>query len=431
MLSFKRRDQETGMKQGSSLKTKIRRWLSKIKRDAYHVLQALRGFKAYHADVDLEKVFIGNQCGKVLEKWVKKTHEWDRASCLLKDSPYVRFLSEVAANEHLLNNDTFLENQPYYRMAETAVEFSGSFFGGKTPEALKKQMRSFYKFYSTFSAGHQGSVAHDDFRHSTPDDPVMMHKIFSSDCYELNDGHHRAAISYVMGKRKMNALIAGEAKTYLQKLLLRDQAGTGIVLHQPIEKPEVAGWAVRRGCEERMRLMKVFLTRTGQLDKIKTVLDLECGYGWFLHAFHKMGCEVTGISKNVTATAVSKIAFGLTAKQVHEGNSSVFLDSHNHRYDLVLFLNALDHFVSGDVSEEGIKMLQQIDGLTGKVLILGCGQDCDSSLSNNLPRSDYKHIKLLIREKTSFDHIITLGNGTDNQGKCREKNTEILFACIR
>lgn len=414
------------------LKLEIHRRLSKLKRKAYHAIQTIRGFKPYHTDVDLEKVLIGNQCGKTLEKWVRKTHEWDRVSCLLKDSPYVHFLTEVSGNERLLANDSFLENHPYYRMAETAVEFTGSYFGAKTPDALKRQMRSFYETYRSFRAGRQNSAAHDDYRHSAPGDPVVMHKVFASDCYELDDGHHRAAISYVLGKRKMPALIAGEKKTYLQKLLLRcRQAKEDAVLYQPVEKPEVADWTVKEGGEEQMELLAAFLAKANLKSKVTTALDIECGYGWFVHKLRKMGFDATGINRNATLIAVGRIAYGLTVDQLRNEDISAFLDKPYQRYDLVLFLNALDHLSSGSKPEDEVGMLGKIDQLTRNVLILDSGQNCETCSSDNLLRWDHEHVKSRILQNTSFRQVIALGEKSDNAEKCRDRKTGILLACIR
>ena len=433
-MYFERKGRGTRMEQSRSLKTKIRRRLSKLKREAYYALQAIRGFKRYYTDVDLGKILIGTQCGKKLEKWVRITHEWDRVSCQLKDSPYVRFLTEVSEDEQLLNNDRFLENQPYYRMAETAIEFAGSYFAAKTPDTIKSQMRRFYETYRSFRDGSQCNDTVDDYRHSAPDDPVVMHKIFASDCYEIEDGHHRTAISYVLGKNKMTALIVGERKTYLQELLLRTQANKDIVLHQPVDKLEVAGWAVREGCEERMALMAAFLTGTSlELEsQITTVLDLECGYGWFLQEFCKMGFDVTGISRNQTAMEIGRIAYGLNDDQLLQEEMSAFLDKPNQNYDLVLFLNALGCIFSKGISEGEEKgMFQKIDKLTGKILILGSGQGSDTCSSQNNFGYDCEHLKSLILENTSFNQIVILGKETAKPGRCSDKNTEILLACIR
>ncbi len=250
------------------LRNKVRRSLSKLKQQVQFARLAMSGNPVYTSEVNLEDVLIGEQCATPLEKWVERTREWNRASCPLKDSPYVHLLRTISEDESRLHDDDYLETQPYYQMARVAVEFSGSYFGATAPQEIKRQMCAFYENYTNIRDGRHSSVSSDDYRHSAHGDPLQMSKIANSNCYELGDGHHRAAIFYMLGKRRVTAQILGEKATYLQ-CLVRQCGVNGAELDQPIETPDVRDWIVRRKCRDRLRWLSIFSANRDGINRLE------------------------------------------------------------------------------------------------------------------------------------------------------------------
>ena len=294
-----------------SLKTKVRRALSEAELEVRFAGLALRGTPVRRGDVALDSLLIGDQCGTRLETWVASTGEWSRASCRLRDSPYVHFLRAVQDSEASIADDYFLEEQPYYQMAQTAVHYSGSYFGARTGTAIKRQMRAFYATYASLRDGRENQTRVDDYRHSKSGASPMVSEVRASHCHEIHDGHHRAAALYVMGGRGISALILGEKETYLQ-MLVGSSAERALEVSQPIDVPEVSGWTVRRQCRDRLRLMWDFVRRQGWADEIRTAFDAAAGYGWFVHELRQRGLEAVGVSPVDTDVKVGRVAFRLS-----------------------------------------------------------------------------------------------------------------------
>ena len=416
---------------GASLKTRIRWALSRCKRELFYAWQSLRGYPKHFEEVDLGRVLIGEQANIPLEKWVRKTGEVERISVLLQDSPYVWFLKDVLQNERLLEEDAALERHPYFRMAQTVMRHTGNYFGEQTAEGLKAHMRKFYQMYRGFSRSGEVVHATDDFRHSEFGAPITLSKVSFSDCYEIKDGHHRAAILWMRGEHKIRALVVGEKTTFLQQVLLSCLQINGTELYQPVSKPEVRDWRLVRQCEDRLAMMVKFLKESRLDDKIQTVLDIPCSYGWFVHQFRQRGYQAFGLDRDPNSLEVGKIVYGLTDQELRQGEVLDFLDHSDQKYDLVLFLSILHHFASGKERGHENQVLRKLDQITGKVLILDSGQNNEAWFRNKLPAWDEDYLESKIREHTSFRKIVRLGKDQDNRGIYKDQYARTLFACVK
>lgn len=414
-----------------SLQTMVRRRLSKLKQQARAARLALAGSPVYSAEVNLDNVLIGTQCGISLERWVERTGEWDRASRLLKDSPYVELLRSVAENEALLADDEFLESKPYYRMAHVAIEFSGNFFAATEPGAIKRQMRGFYQTFVSVRDGCPNPAVFDDYRHSADGDPLLMSKVRDSNCYELDDGHHRASVFYMLGQRRVAAHIAGEKSTYLQRLVRKVNPEGRLELYQPVPTADVRGWSVRWHWRRRLQLILEFLSREGWQQSIRTVLDADCGYGWLVDQFRQRGMNAVGVTPVEGHVKIGRVAFGLGNDALRRREAGDVPRSSAGTHDMVLFLNGLHRQALGARRKDTSQILRLLDRAAGKVLILDSGRAAEGWSRKKLPYWNDADIPSSILRHTTFTQVIPLDRDSDGRGARAGRNEEVLFACIR
>src|SRR5205823_11297953 len=96
---------------------------------------------------------------------------------------------------------------------------------------------------------------------AAPVKPIDVRPIALSDCYQIMDGHHRAAISWHRGLRTIPAIVRGEpVLTPLQALLLDGAWLEGrCELYQPIDAPELRkNWVLVRKCTDRLAKIRGF-----------------------------------------------------------------------------------------------------------------------------------------------------------------------------
>jgi hypothetical protein len=416
---------------GNSLRTNLRRNLSRMKWRAWFAGQALRGTPVRTGEVDLDALLVGEQCGTPLERWVEATGEWSRASCLLAESPYVQLLRSVQECERSIADDEFLNAQPYHRMAQTAIECTGSYFGAKTSAGIRQQMRAFWERYSSLRDGRRSLIRCDDYRHSAQGDLVWTHKIRDSACYEISDGHHRAAMFYMLERSRIPTLILGEKYSYLQTLVGCTNE-EDLEVSQPVDKEDVRGWSVRRQCRDRLELAVSFLRRQGWQGQTRTALDASCGYGWFVHQLGQLGMDAVGVTPVDADVKVGRVAFGLTAGSLRrQGSGDALRGAADQPHDMVLFLSALQDHVLGLRDEDEHDILRLLDRATGRVLILDTAHNHESRYRAALPEWNDQHIRACVLANTTFKRVIALGRDRDGRGKHEGQYGRTLFACIR
>ena len=416
---------------GASWRTLLRWTLSRLKREAFYAWQAMRGYRKHFEEIPIQNILIGEQAGTPLEKWVEKTGDYGRVSIPLPDSPYVRFLKDIVQNKQLLEQETFLEGHSYFKMAEVVLRQTGNYFGARTPAGITDQMQRFYQMYMAMCEGKAPGAA-DDFRHSQAGSPIVVNKILDSDCYEIKDGHHRAAAQYMMGRQYIRALVVGEKWTYLQRLLLSCLQVKGAELYQPIHRPEVRTWPLIRRCTDRWELILKFLKGgEGLGNRICSVLDLPCSYGWFVAQCKQAGFRATGVDRDPAALKVGRIVYGLTDEDLQEGEVFDYLDRRECPFDMVLCLSILHHFASGKERGDEKDFLRRLDRITGQVLILDSGQEHEAWFHHRLRGWNEGHLESLLRNNTTFRKVIKLGKDFDDRGRYEGQYGRTLFACIR
>jgi SAM-dependent methyltransferase len=398
-----------------------------------HVLE--RFIPAGLRTVDLRKILIGGEGPYDAGRWAEATGDLRRASMPLGDSPHVNLLQQHGRlGERLFERPTF-EQTPYFKNAAQAVRICGSYFGHRTPEGIAKQARSFIRLYDRTARGDPAEV---EFtyrrRHSAPASLPVVRETLTPNTFQVGDGHHRLAVAWALGRREVvAAAVPPRAPTTLQSLALACAQTRGRrELYQPIEGLEFdGGWNVVRRCDDRLGMMLKFLAAAGRPAATLSVLDAACSYGWFVNEFAKRGAAATGVDADPSALKVGRIAYGLRPEQTVQSDLHAFLSTCERRWDVVLLLSVLHHFVLNPKRGRPDELLRQIDRVTGTCLFLDTGQAHERWWRGALARWDNNFVADYIRRHTSFTRVIPLGTDADYTGPYRENYGRTLFACLR
>ncbi len=395
--------------------------------------------------IPVDHLLVGSQAGRPLEVWIEETGDYERSSVRLIDSSYVSFLNLIREDPKRLSDDSFLRSTDYFRMAHHCVDHIGKWFGAKEDSGILERVRAFGKMLPELDGDDQPerpSLGGEALRGRTQrGDPIRVFAIRNSHSYELHDGHHRAALAILSGKPAIDALVLGEKWTFLQRLVLQGVQTRGRMdLYQPIDAPEFDGeWKLVRRCTDRFSMMERFLEERGIDGKTRSMLDLASSYGWFLKAFSDRGFTSYGVERDAVAVKIGRAAYGLGPDAVRMTSVERFLAHNQDRFDIVLFLSILHHFIigresagwfrrSGDAAAR--KMLSLVDRACGHVLFFDTGQEHETWMKDKLPGWNPDFIARWLRENSSFDEILPLG--TDEDVKTYSGNyARTLFACVR
>jgi SAM-dependent methyltransferase len=179
-------------------------------------------------------------------------------------------------------------------------------------------------------------------------------------------------------------------------------------------------------------MMLDFLAQVGRPLPTLSVLDLACSYGWFVREFSARGSDALGVERDRAALKIGRIAYGLRAEQTVDADLQPFLSAASaRRWDVVLLLSVLHHFVlkrRGCTAEE---LLRRVDRITGSCLFLDTGQGHERWWRGSLSAWNDAFIIDVLRRHTSFTRIVPLGADSDDAGPYRGNYRRTLFACLR
>lgn len=385
--------------------------------------------------VDLRKTLAGGEGPYDAGRWAEATGDPRRASMLLRDSPHVRFLEQYRATGEALFERHLLEQTLYFKNAVQSVRLCGSYFGHRTSEGIADQARSFVRLYERTARGDATEV---EFtyrrRHSAPASLPVVRETLTPNIFLVSDGHHRLAVAWALGRREVVATAAPpRTPTPLQSLVLACAQTRGRrELYQPIPTVEFDGaWSVVRRCNDRLAMMLEFLSAAGRPLGGLSVLDAACSYGWFVHAFARRGAAAAGVDSDLSALKVGRIAYGLRPEQTVHNDLQTFLSSCGRRWDVVLLLSVLHHFVLHPRRGRAEDLLHAVDRVAGTCLFIDTGQAHERWWRGALARWDDDFVIDFIRRHTSFTRIVPLGTDTDHAGPYRQNYGRTLFACLR
>ena len=386
--------------------------------------------------VPVEALLCGAQAGRPLERWVEETGEESRASLRLVDSPYVSFLRSVRARPAGLDDDAFLRDTDYYRMAKRCAEHVGKWFGAREDAGILERVRTFGHMLPELS-GDAGpelrSLGGEGLQgRSTRGEPLQVFAVRDSRCRELQDGHHRAALAVMAGHDAVDARVLGSKWSYLQRLVLQGVQTRGRKeMYQPLPAPEMDGdWKLVRRCSDRFAMMRRFLEERGIAGDGRRSLDLASSYGWFVSAFRDLGFSAHGVERDEVAVRVGRVGYRLAPDSVRVMSLERFLRGNEERFDVVLFLSILHHFVIGRESGAATELIRLVDRACSGVLFFDTGEEHEGWMAGKLPGWNADFVERWLRENTTFDEIVRLGTDEDvvtfpgNYGRT-------LFACIR
>jgi SAM-dependent methyltransferase len=385
--------------------------------------------------VDLRRILMGGEGPFDAGPWAELTKEPARASMLVSESPHVRLLEEYAALGERLFDWKHLRRTAYFQNAARAVEFCGSYFGHRTHEGIAEQVRAFVGLYQRMLRGDPGEVRFTNpGAHSPAGSLPAVRETLTRNTFQVSDGHHRLAVAWMLGRREVRAAVVGPpSATALQSLVLSHAQTQGRrELYQPINSVEFDGtWNVVRQCDDRLALMRSFLASMGRPLERMSVLDVGCAYGWFVGQFSQGGASATGVDTDAAALRAGQIAYGLRRDQLVESDAMTFLAACGRKWDVVLLLSLLHHFVLGRNRATAEELLAQIDRVTGTCLFLDTGQSHERWWRGALPGWTGDAVAAFVRRHTSFSQVVPLGTDRDYAGRYRANYGRTLFACVR
>jgi len=384
--------------------------------------------------IDLRRALSYGEAGHDAGKWAEITGDMRRASMPLADSPHVKFLEQYwAAGEELFLPQNFKQTA-YFKNAIQCVQITGHYFDQDTVEGITEQARLFITLFNRIKTGNTQEVQFPSTRgHSSSHALPVVRATWTPNTVQIDDGMHRLAVYWVLGRLKTTALVFPALPTTLQALVSqtsKTQEHPG--LYQPIKSVEFdRSWRLVRQCEDRLEMMLQFLSSRNHRVSDRTIADLGCSYGWFVAEFLKRGADAIGVDMNTAALKIGQIAYGLPARRLINGNLINFCDSSARTYDIVVLLSVLHHFALKPDFGKPEELLQRADRITGAVLFIDSGQCQEERYRNTLPQWNNALITDLILQNTSFDRVIKLGADSDGVGPLRGNYGRTLFACVR
>jgi len=374
--------------------------------------------------INIDKVLIGQQAGIPLEKWIPQTNEIERISTSLQDSPYVKILKSIDSDPSLLQRHEDLKTSAYYKMMITCLKKTGHYMGISSTDELYKQVEYFYNLYLQFDPNFKANIKNVNGR-SKPNTLIKVNKLYHSDCYEIVDGHHRAAIQYMKGAKELEVEILDDKFSYLQRIILNSNQTFRVELYQPVAKPEVLQWPTIRNCRDRLDMMKHWLSKN-EINS-GTYIDMPCSYGFFVKEFKNMGFDAIGLDID---TSSIKIAHEINSLQIEIDQKDIiqYLEKTSDKFDIVSCLSLLHHFAMGRINYPYMNIVQNLDKVTKKVLFIDTGQSHEEQYLGELDEWNDEFIINLFLENTSFTKFDILGKDNDNIGIQKNNNRRTLFA---
>lgn len=391
--------------------------------------------RAFSKNINSSKLLWGGENGIPVAKYARLTNNFLRPSTLLADIPHVKFLKLYQdIGDSIFIKEVF-ENTDYYKNAAEAIELRGTYFGIYDKACIVEQGRRFVSLYCE----NCNSFNRQNFEGiSSPNMPVLVRKInFSNGFYEIVDGHHRLAISFVRGISKHRAFVLPDkpVTTPLQNLVFDCVWTNGAKeLYQPLNYPEFEKkWFLVRRCEDRLAMVLNWLKKNSFNPKIENLsyMDVGSNYGWFVAEMEKRGFSAFGVERDPAAIKIGEIAYQLNRNKVKRKDIVDFCKNEVRRYDIVTCFSVLHHFVLGKASVSAEEFIKLIDKITGTVLFIDTGQSHEQWFEKSLPEWDEGFIKTWITKNTSFNCIEKIGVDGDSQFPFDKNYGRALFACTR
>jgi hypothetical protein len=379
----------------------------------------------------VDRCLQGGDGGISVRQFARLANDPLRSSRHVRDWPHVKLLQQhEKIGDRLWDPDIF-ERTEYYRNACLSMTLTGTYFEAQTKSEICLVARRFVNRF----LGENRLVSRQDRREDTYGGHIAVHPISHSNCYQVIDGHHRIAISYVRGIREVPAIVEPpEVTTELQDLLLDVLWLRGRrELYQPVDSPELKdGWVLVRRCSDRFAKMIRFLQAESLMPPVTTsYLDIASSYGWFVSEMGKAGFQAYGVDQDSIAASVGTLVYGLGSDQFCQSDAAAFLRAARRTYSVTSCFSLLHHYLvrRRDVTAE--ELLRLIDAATDRVLFFDMGQSHEAFLPTTYVGWDADSIAKWLKSNTTFRRIIPLGTDEDAVPPFQDSYGRMMFACVR
>ncbi|MGI8626449.1 MAG: hypothetical protein ACR2J5_07755, partial [Geodermatophilaceae bacterium] len=340
--------------------------------------------------------------------------------------PHAQLLA--AADRHGqsgLSEEQILDSA-YGLMALDCIWLQGRYFTATDPAGVIALARSFIASHR--SSRHPAGV-------NVPAEPILVAPVRGSDCYQVLDGHHRAALAHAAGSQTVRVRAKWlPVTTPLQDLLTQMSWLDGDrQLYQPLSAPELhKSWPTVRRCTDRLEKMSGLLAARDLLPPMtSSYLDVASCYGWFVAQMGELGYRAEGMERDPLGATLGQAAYCVEPEWILIGDCVELLGSAGRQWDVVSCFSLLHHFALGRASVGPEELLRLLDSVTGRVLFLDTGQEHEAWFAESLLGWDADYIAKVLRENTTFDEIIDLGPDLDAVPPHQDNYGRNLFACLR
>jgi len=167
----------------------------------------------------------------------------------------------------------------------------------------------------------------------------------------IGNGHHRVSMLKHLKYPEIDIEIASRHPSFTEfKDKLYNLYG-GKLLYQPVDHPDFSDWViVQNGYEEVFQLMK------DNIDiKDKHILDIGCCTGDFSYRLAELGGRLVGIDTNKKRIEIAEYQRGY--REAEQENPVFKVESFEthlekpRRYDMILLLNVIHHYLRRDVEK--------------------------------------------------------------------------------
>jgi len=376
----------------------------------------------------LDHLLVGDQGGVPASQYAQLVGDWLYPSTPIAASPHATLLRQYEQHGEGLLTESFLPTTAYYRLVTDCIRVTGQYRGATHPSDVKSIVR---RYLDDFLAEKKrpASNRQDIAR------PIEVRAIAHSDCYQVVEGHHRAAMAHQLGSQHVSAVVVERpVLTPLQAVLL---SGTWLQgrfeLYQPVNSPELKKrWELVRKCSDRIDKMRGFLERNAMLPPVcNRYLDVGSAYGWFVKQMGDLGFEAHGTDRDPSAALVGKIVYGIEESKVTVEDLVHFLRRQSEPYDVVSNMSVVHHYAMGQLGVSPADVVSLLDKVTKRVLFFETGQEHEQWYRGSLDGWNPDFIESWLRQHTSFTHIERLGPDEDAVPPFEGNYGRMLFACWR
>jgi hypothetical protein len=409
-------------------------WRAVVPRPLRRKLYELRGSYTARpappriAAVPIDRLLLGDQGWLSASRFAQLTGRFLHPSTPIPRSPYAEFLREYGSCGDKVLSEEALPNTSYYQLLADSIRAGGTPGNITRREDIAIVAKHF--LVDLLTSGRWESAAAG--AGGVP--AVEVRPVAHSDCFQIIDGHHRAAIAWYRGWREVPARVTGPAVlTPLQATLLDGMWLTGKrELYQPLDAPELQKeWTVVRNCADRFAMMRDFLQGRGLLPPpSSSYLDVGSAQGWFVKRMIDLGFDGYGVELDVPAAFVGTRTYGLDPSRIVLEELGHFLRQ-GRQFDVVSCLSVLHWYArppSTTSPEEFVRLLGQT---TRRVLFLETGGAHEDWHRGRLAAWTDDYVEELLRRYGSFPHVHRLGKDGDGVGAFEGSYNRTLFACCR